>query len=122
MASFRMDCLHDSAKVCTPDTLLSPKVMEYGDTLQGNLPWASQKFVILSASGYSTLCGGDGIVYKYGDWYNLPDKYMGLLIEKKEYPVYGWVLLSIPDDDWIHSLTLHKTGWKKAAYKSPVKN
>lgn len=113
---FNFDCLTDKVKVLTNDSIQSPEILEYGDTLNLDRKWTNGSMGILRASGRSCLVGGNGVVYKTGNWYDLSNKYVGLLIENDDHPVYGWIKLSVPDDDWIASLTVHESGYKKAAY------
>ncbi len=108
LSNFRFDCLHDLAKVYTNDTIQSPEILKLGDTLTVDKHWLSAKFRILDASGICELAGGDGIIHKSGNWFNLSNKYIGLLIEKEGNPIYGWIKLSVPDYDWIDSLTIHE--------------
>lgn len=117
-SNFRFDCLNDKIKVLTNDTIISPEILNYGDTLSFDKNWVTQNMKILSASGSSEMIGGDGTVHKYGNWFDLSDKYIGLLIENDENPIYGWIKLSVPDDDWICSLAIHEIGYKKAAYNA----
>jgi hypothetical protein len=117
-SNFRFDCLHNLAKAYTNDTIQTPDILSLGDTLSFERSWVSNKFDLLDASGMCELGGGDGIIHKYGNWFNISNQYIGLLIEKEENPIYGWIKLSVPNDDWIHSLTIHEIGNKKAAYNT----
>lgn len=112
----RIDCLSEQNKIICNDSIKIPQILDYGDTLSFTGKWMSQKFEI---SGISFLCsagGGDGIIHKYGIWRGISEKYMGLMIEKEEYVILGWIKLSVPDTEWVSSITLHAIGYKKAAY------
>jgi hypothetical protein len=117
-SDFRFSCLNDLAKICTNDTILSPDILSLGDTLSFNRRWISDKFDIIESSGICESGGGDGNNYKYGNWVNISNKYIGLMVENNENPVYGWIKLSIPDDELICSLTIHEIGRKKPAYRN----
>ncbi len=117
-STFRFDCLTDKIKVLTNDSIISPEILNYGDTLNFNKYWVNESMEILSASGSSEMTGEAEMVQKFGNWFDLSEKYIGLLIENDENPIYGWIKLSVPDDDWICSLTIHEIGYKKAAYST----
>ncbi|NOR74862.1 MAG: hypothetical protein GQ525_06865 [Draconibacterium sp.] len=117
-SNFRFDCLTDQIKVLTNDSILSPEILDYGDTLNIDKKWVNSSMEILRTFGNSVWVG-DGIIYKYGNWYDLSNKYIGVLIEDDENPTYGWIKLSVPDGEWVNSLTIHEIGHKKAAYNTP---
>lgn len=114
-SEFRFYCLHEKAKVLTNDSILSPEILDYGDTLKIDENWVSDKMIFLSASG-STNVGNDGILQISGTRYNLSNKYIGIIIENEENPIYGWIKLSTAEINWLGSLLIHETGHKKAAY------
>jgi len=113
LSYFKFKCLTDKAKVLVYDTLTSPMVSSYRDTLNCSGKWVSEEMYMLSAHGESEMAGGDGIIYKEGPWFHVEDKYIGVMIEKEDFKVFGWIKLSVPNDDWIHSLTIHQLAYKK---------
>jgi len=113
---FKFNCLHEKAKVLINDSIFSPEILEVGDTLKNDKNWLSMNMTILTASGASEIVGGDGIIYKNGNWFDVTNKYIGLIINKKENPIYGWIKISVPNENWVYSLTIHETGYIKATY------
>jgi hypothetical protein len=71
---------------------------------------------LIYSSCTNPIIGGDGITYNIGNWYNLSDKYIGLLIENGGNHTYAWLQLSVPNYNPVNSLTLHEIGFKKQVY------
>ncbi|MFA9392059.1 MAG: hypothetical protein ACERKD_19775 [Prolixibacteraceae bacterium] len=118
VSKFGIDCLHDLAKVYTNDTIETPEILILGDTLDIDKYWLSKNLLLVDAVGVCKVGGGDGIIHKYGNWVNRKNKYIGLLIEKEINPIYGWIKISISNNNMTNSLTIHQIGYKKAAYNT----
>lgn len=118
MSNMRIDCLSANCKILSNDSIQSPEILELGDTLQSIGNWISQRTDMLSTSGMSGLCGGDGIIYTYGNWHDLSNKYIGLLIEKEENSILGWIKLSINKTYNDFPIVLQEIGYKKAAFST----
>ncbi|NOQ25585.1 MAG: hypothetical protein GQ564_09525 [Bacteroidales bacterium] len=114
-SDFIFKCLNDKTKVLTNDSILSPEILDYGDTLNVDNNWVRENMEILSVDYASQVVGGDGIIHHYGNWYDLSNVYIGIIIENDENPVYGWIKLSI-SGGFTSSVTIHEIGYKKAAY------
>jgi hypothetical protein len=107
-ATFRLDCLNENISILCNDTILTPEILSYGDTLHSDKLWVNSTMEMLRARGTSEMVGGDGIIYKYGNWFNLSNKYIGLKFDFDNHSSYGWIKLSVPNDNWIHSMTIHE--------------
>lgn len=114
-SDMRIDCLFENCKILSNDSIKTPEILELGDTIQSIGNWISQRTDMLSTNSMSTLCGGDGILYTYGNWHDLTNKYIGLMIEKEDNIILGWIKLSINNNI---RLDLQEIGYKKAAYES----
>jgi hypothetical protein len=118
MSNMRLDCLTKNSKILTNDTIQTPEILDISDTLQSKGNWISQRFDMLSTSGMSGLCDGDGIIHTYGNWHDLTNKYIGIKIEKEDYIILGWIKLSINKTNNDFPIELHEIGYKKAAYNN----
>jgi hypothetical protein len=108
-------CLSDKNSILCNDSILSPEILEFGDTLVYSNNWVSQKFDMLIV--YKD-CSGEGETHTQGNWHDLSNKYIGLMTKKDDYLIYGWINLSITRFYYYYLLELHKIGYKKAAYNT----
>ncbi len=116
MSNMRIDCLTNNSKILTNDTIQTPEILDLGDTLQSSGNWNPGCFDMLSTSGMSELCDGDGIIHSYGNWHDLINKYIGIKIEKEDDIILGWIKLSINKTYNDFPINLYEIGYKKAAY------
>jgi hypothetical protein len=107
-ATFRLECLNEKINILCNDSVLTPEILNFGDTLHSDRYWVNSTMELLRAQGTSELAGGDGIIYKHGNWFNLSNKYIGLKMNFDNHSSYGWIKLTVPNDDWIHSMTIHE--------------
>jgi len=115
-SSIYINCLTDNIKILTSDSIIAPEILNYGDTLSLHKKWVTKNMRLIYSSCTNKIIGGDGITYNIGNWYNLSDKYIGLLIENGGNPTYAWLKLSVPNYNPVNSLTLHEIGFKKQVY------
>lgn len=115
-STFRFDCLNTKCKVLCNDSTSTPEILNIGDTLVLSDSWKTQNMNMLSVNEYLESIGGDMIYLKNGIWQNCTNKYIGVLIEKDKGLIYGWIKLSIPNNSWTQSLTIHEIGYKEATY------
>lgn len=115
-AELSFECLNNKAKVLTNDSILSPEILLKGDTLDIDKNWISGKMEIIRVNMVTQIAGGDGIMNIHGNWYDLRNKYMGLLIENEANPIYGWIRLSVPEDYWVKTIEIHEIAFQKAVY------
>ena len=113
-SDFEIHSLNDKLKIITNDSILTPKILEIGDTLNTKKSWKKADKLSLLDINYSFFNRMDTEII--GNWYNISNKYIGFLIENENNPTYGWVKLSIPETGWITSLTIHEVGYIKAVY------
>lgn len=111
-----IDCHSEQNRIMCYDSIQTPRILDEGDTLFCVGEWLSEKFEISGLSFVCIIGGGDGILYRDGFWRGTSEKYMGLMIEKEEYLILGWIKLSFPDTDGGTLMTLHEIGYKKAAF------
>lgn len=111
-------CLHDKVKILTNDSIQSPEVLSYGDTLNMTRKWVNDNMNLLTATFTSEVTGGTGIIYREGNWNDLSNKYIGVFLENEDYPIFGWIKLSIDGDGPASSLTVHEVGYRKSAFAS----
>ncbi len=114
-SEFNIYCLQENSKVLCSDTLLTPAVLNIGDTLEVNSNWENESMRMLWTSCIYCIIDGDGILYKHGLWYNIENKYIGIALEQDKNFIFGWIKLSISEDYEMNSIVVHEIGSKKAS-------
>jgi hypothetical protein len=110
--SLNINCDSVNDLILCNDSILSPEILEFGDTLSYSNNWVSQKFIMLHAT---RDCSGNGETYTNGNWHDLTNKYVGIMIEKNGYLIYGWIKLSIIKTYYYYTIEVHEIGYKKIA-------
>lgn len=90
----------------------TPAILSAGDTLSYSMNWLSEDMTLL-IGGSSTQSGEKPFVY--GKWYGVSNKYIGLLIEDDNNPIYGWIEISVPTVTQV-SANIHEVGFEIVSY------
>jgi hypothetical protein len=115
-------CLTKNCMVLRDDSSKTPKVLNYGDTLELGMKWVTDTLQILNLYGQSGICDGDGLIHYQGKWHDISDKYIGLMIKKQGYILLGWIKLSVfKNSDRsldFSSIIIKELAFKKATYNN----
>lgn len=93
-ASISLNAKQPNCKILSSDTILSPKILVAGDTLNQYKNWVNNS---MSLGGYSTTCTAPGTGGTYGIWIGETEKYIGLMVEKDDFVIYAWVKVTVID-------------------------
>ena len=110
--TMKLRCLNDTVQVFTNDTLASPEILSFGDTLNSAGLWTNQSFEMIMKHQTSTIVGGDGVMYTEGNWHNIEEKYIGVKLVYPGLTKLAWIKVSIPNEN-IPKLHIHLTGNKE---------
>lgn len=107
-------CLSKASKVVCNDTLVNPAILEKSDTIKESMKWVSDSMEMLQYQSWCNLDSGEyptNIRYESGTWFNVKDKYIGLMIEKSNMISLGWLKISIEENAKVRLLEI---GFQKA--------
>lgn len=109
--------LHSNALFISNDSIISPEVLNVGDTLRmtnNAIESETLDYYGTSLYFYDTTYPptGGGSTTIFGLWNGTDHKNVGLMVKKDDVIVYGWTELSI-DNDGLH---IHKVASKPCLY------
>ena len=108
-SKFRIDALAENCFVLCDTNIISPTVLNINDELKRDLNWKSEKIMMQEMGSFRD--SSIGVDYREGNWVNVQNKYIGLMITTQNEVSFGWAKISVPDGR-INSFTLHETGYK----------
>lgn len=102
-----INTLSDSAKIIVNDTINSPAILSFGDTVQYYSNWKAGELTLFD---YYSQCdmGGGGTESRFGTWYGIENQYIGLKLELNNLLFYAWVNISVVETSGIF---VHKVSY-----------